>query len=297
MRGRGLCCEAADSTAKRATLGFDSMSATRTVFLDVDGTLIGHDQVLAPSVTEAVRGARANGHLVYVCTGRSRAEIPPAIVEIGFDGYVSAAGGFVEHDGELLFSHLLPPDDVATIISFFETNGIEYNLQAFDATYPSRRLISRVAPMFARMGIDLTEEIERENRLTHRGPAPVDGISKATFFGEHQSTYRAVRDGLGERFHVITGTMPYLGEAGGEVNSPGTNKGSAIIELVDHLGRSVADAIAIGDSYNDVEMFEVAGLSIAMGNAVDEIKALADEVTTSVAEDGVWTAFRRHGLI
>ena len=57
------------------------------------------------------------------------------------------------------------------------------------------------------------------------------------------------------------------------------------------------DAIGIGDNWNDAEMFEVCGLSIAMGNAAPSVQALADEVTTAIDDDGIWNAFERHGLI
>jgi len=71
--------------------------------------------------------------------------------------------------------------------------------------------------------------------FTRRGPVPREGIAKASFFGEHETTFAHVRDALGDRFHVITGTIPYLGEAGGEVTLAGINKGSAIVQLIDQL--------------------------------------------------------------
>ncbi|MDY7557231.1 HAD family hydrolase [Cryobacterium sp. 10C3] len=75
------------------------------------------------------------------------------------------------------------------------------------------------------------------------------------------------------------------------------NKGSTILKLLDLLGLDAASAIGIGDSSNDIEMLQVCGVGIAMGNATDEVKSHADEVTTAVLDDGVWNAFRRHGLI
>ena len=125
---------------------------------------------------------------------------------------------------------------------------------------------------------------------------PCDGIAKATFFGEHERTFAQIRGAVGRRFHVITGTIPYLGEAGGEVTLAGINKGSAVVRLVERLGMSMADTVAIGDSVNDLEMFDVVALGIAMGNADASVKARADEITSSVDEDGVAVAFRAHRL-
>jgi Cof subfamily protein (haloacid dehalogenase superfamily) len=278
-----------------------SVTASHTIFLDVDGTLIDHRQTLSPAVVSAIRDARHNGHLVFVCTGRSRAEIPVHVSDIGFDGVVSAGGGFADYDGTRVRTHTLPADAVDEIVHFLVSQGIEYNLQAYDAVYPSKGLVARLAPMFAHRGVDLSapdgEGARAAARLGYAGPPPRDGIAKATFFGENPSTFAAVRDALGHRFNVITGTMPYLGEAGGEVSLPGINKGAAIIDVVKHLDRPLSTVIAIGDSANDVEMFDVAGIGIAMGNATPVIKARAHEVTASVQEDGVPAAFRRHGLI
>ncbi|WP_159500638.1 Cof-type HAD-IIB family hydrolase [Microbacterium sp. 18062] len=279
------------------------MTSPRIAFLDVDGTLIDHSQRLAPSAVEAVQGARAAGHLVYLCTGRSRREVPATVAGIGFDGVVSAGGGFAEIGDHLLAAHTMPAGALAELVRFFDAEDVEYNLQAYDDVYPSVGLLERVRPMFegdvlrARDAAASADMKRLEQRMAYRGPAPADGIAKATFFGTHQSTFARVRAGLGERFTVITGTIPYLGEAGGEVSLPGVNKGAAIAEVVAHLGLRLDDAIGIGDSYNDLEMLQVCGVGIAMGNADDTVKSYADEVTTSVLDDGVWNAFRTHGLI
>nr|WP_241977605.1 HAD family hydrolase [Cryobacterium sp. TMS1-13-1] len=75
------------------------------------------------------------------------------------------------------------------------------------------------------------------------------------------------------------------------------NKGSTILQLLEHLGIQAESAIGIGDSTNDIEMLQVCGVGIARGNATDDVKLHADEVATAVLGDGVWNAFRRHGLI
>ena len=68
----------------------------RAVFLDVDGTLVDYSGRIPASARHAVRAARANGHLVFLCTGRSRSELWPDVTDIGFDGLVGGAGAYVE---------------------------------------------------------------------------------------------------------------------------------------------------------------------------------------------------------
>ncbi|WP_243077199.1 Cof-type HAD-IIB family hydrolase [Microbacterium sp. SS28] len=276
------------------------MTQRRIVFLDVDGTLVGHDQQVSPAVAQALSTARDRGNLLFLCTGRSRAEIPTLVTDLGFDGVVSAGGGFIEMDGELLARRTMPPEAVDELEALFGSFGIEYAMQAYEAVYPSAGLLTRLVPVFARLGIHLEDDEGEGARMaqefTRRGPVPREGIAKASFFGEHETTFAHVRDALGDRFHVITGTIPYLGEAGGEVTLAGINKGSAIVQLIDQLGLRLEDTIGIGDSVNDLEMLDVVGVGIAMGNADGTVKARADEITASVTDDGVAVAFRSHGL-
>ncbi len=133
-------------------------------------------------------------------------------------------------------------------------------------------------------------------RFRDLADADLDNIAKAVFVGRETDLVARAKAQLGDRFHVVPGSMPLPGGSNGEIGMAGTTKGSAISAVLDHLGLDAADAIGIGDSWNDVEMFQVCGVGIAMGNADDDLKAIADEVTTSVRDHGVATAFRRHGL-
>jgi Cof subfamily protein (haloacid dehalogenase superfamily) len=269
---------------------------TRIVFLDVDGTLIDHSQRLAPSVATAVRTARDAGHLVYLSTGRSRAEIPDYISDIGFDGVISAGGGFIERGGQLIAAHTMPEPVVRDLVEFFERHDIEYTLQGYEATYPSEGLLARMRPLLDEWAFSARSTDRVIEMMTYRGQQPTSGVAKATFFGSDPRTFATVRDGLGDRFHVITGTIPYLGEAGGEVSLCGIHKGAAVRRVVDALGMDITHSIAIGDSTNDLEMLEIAGVGIAMGNADAALKAVADEITASVDDDGVAKAFTLHVL-
>jgi hydroxymethylpyrimidine pyrophosphatase-like HAD family hydrolase len=77
----------------------------------------------------------------------------------------------------------------------------------------------------------------------------------------------------------------------------GVNKATGIDVLLAHVGVDRTDTIAIGDSYNDLEMLEHAAVGVAMGDAPDAVKAIADEVTAGVDGDGIRLSFLRHGLI
>ncbi|WP_104138775.1 Cof-type HAD-IIB family hydrolase [Cryobacterium sp. Y62] len=285
------------------------MNSPRIAFLDVDGTLIDSGEVIAPSTIEAVRTARKNGHLVYLSTGRASVEIYPAIREIGFDGTISAGGGFAEVGDELVIARTMPEAAVARMVSFYQESGFDFYLQSLDQLYPSPGVRARFATYLAddleRRGETRTELLSVTDRNEHAAlkafanvrPLSYTGIAKSVFLAADPTAYDRVAEALSSDFHVITGTIPHMGTGSGEVTYSGVNKGSTILLLLEHLGIQAESAIGIGDSTNDLEMLQVCGVGVAMGNATDEVKMHADEVTTAVLDDGVWNAFRRHGLI
>ena len=107
----------------------------------------------------------------------------------------------------------------------------------------------------------------------------------------------AVQEALAGRFDVVASSVEAFGPGCGEVTVAGLDKAAGMVAALTHLGLDRADSIAIGDSWNDVELLRAAGVGIAMGNAPDAVKAIAHEVTGRVDEDGLHAAFVRHGLI
>lgn len=76
---------------------------SKIIFLDVDGTLTDYENKIPKTAIEAIKLARKNGYLVYICTGRSKAEVYPEIWDIGLDGMIGGNGSYVEHHGEVVF--------------------------------------------------------------------------------------------------------------------------------------------------------------------------------------------------
>ena len=285
------------------------ITTPRIAFLDVDGTIIDSGEVIADSTIEAVRTARSNGHLVYLSTGRASIEIYSSIRDIGFDGAITAGGGFAEIGDELVIKRTMPPASVAQMVDFYEESGYDFYLQSFDEVFPSPGVRNRFATYLEedmerrgepRADLSTTTTVEEHPALKAFSavrPLSFDGIAKSVFLASDLGAFDRVAAALSDGFHVITGTIPHMGNGSGEVTLKGVNKGSTILQLLDMLGLDAASAIGIGDSTNDIEMLQVCGVGIAMGNATDVVKAHADEVTTAVLDDGVWNAFRRHGLV
>ena len=281
---------------------------TRIAFLDVDGTILEHGTAIADSTITAIRTARENGHLVYLCTGRAAGDIHEKVRQIGYDGAITNGGAYAVRGDELLFADPMPREDTDRLIAYFEAEDIDYFLQSNEAVYASEGVGAMLDEYFAerrkrhledarRLG--QTDVVDPKPIVTYRpvGEADLDAIAKTTFISKRSDSVDKAQADLGERFHVIPGSIPLPGGSNGEIGLAGTNKGSAIVRVLDILGLDAADAIGIGDSWNDAEMFDVVGMPVAMGNADPALKERAGNVTTDVLDDGVWNAFVKLGLV
>ena len=281
-------------------------SDSRIIFLDVDGTILAHGETIAPSTIAAVRAARERGHLVYLCTGRAAGDINPRVLDIGFDGAISNGGALAVSGDETVLAELMPRTAVERVMAYFDEQGTRYFIQSHDGVYASEGVRSFIADFISERRrrhaedlstVALAEDVVAAPRFAPVEEADLDHIAKAVFVSSDPDAVEKTQAALGEEFHVIPGSMPLPTGSNGEVGMRGTNKGTGIQAMLTHLGRDAADAVGIGDSWNDVEMFEVCGTAIAMAEADPQLQRIAGEVTTGVLDDGIWNAFVRHGII
>lgn len=283
-------------------------SGNRIIFLDVDGTILAHGDTIAPSTVTAIRAARAAGHLVYLCTGRAAGDINDQVLSIGFDGAVSNGGALAVVGDETVLTETMPRAAVDRVLAYFDAHDIRYFVQSHTGVFASEGVRAVIAEFIewrrrqhaedlATIGVAEDDAPTAGPRFAPLEEADLDQIAKAVFVSSDEDAVERAQRDLGDEFHVIPGSMPLPGGSNGEIGMRGTNKGSGIEAVLAHLGRDASDAVGIGDSWNDIEMFEVCGLSIAMAEADPQLQRIAGEVTTGVLDDGIWNAFVRHGLI
>ena len=115
-----------------------NMTNSKLVFIDIDGTLADENHVVPESARIACKQAQANGHKLFICTGRSVPKIERSILDLGFDGVVSVAGAQANVGDRLLFQHLAPPEAVDAAMAYFAKHHIEsYQWQGADGMYIS----------------------------------------------------------------------------------------------------------------------------------------------------------------
>ncbi len=273
---------------------------TKYIFLDIDGTLVGYDSKIPDSAVKALKMAQAKGHKVIIASGRSYPIIYPDLLKaVDFDGIVASGGACVFYNGEPIFRSTITGDYLEDIVAYFKREGIQFLAQTSTAMYCEQDFIDKVLPGMVESGC--SEELVEK---TFSGIKTIDDIRKApqiekfSFYLSPHSPAKISKDN-GDRFYVVDFSLGRV-EAPlyfGEINMAGVNKATAIEKFMAHVGAPISDSIAFGDSGNDFEMMQSVGFSVAMGNATEPIKELADYVTTDVDKNGIYNAFVHLGLI
>ncbi|MFJ3956687.1 HAD hydrolase family protein [Arthrobacter sp. NPDC090010] len=286
----------------------NSQSGThsRAVFLDIDGTYADHGLVPDAHV-EAVQLARGMGHKIFLCTGRPLAMIAGHILEPGFDGVVSGAGARVDIGGEVLRDTRFEQRLGDRVIEALDAHGAAYILEAPHEVHGrrgvDRRLRDILTPIFAAReaahgkhsaAVDPTADI--------LGPMQygddLRGVSfaKVSCFAADTALTTVIAD-LGPEVALVPSSLSSLGDTAGEIYVAGVHKAVGIRTVQEHLGLRREDIVAIGDSANDLEMLEYAGIGIAVEGGVPEVLAVADRTTARPAEHGVARALAELGLL
>lgn len=281
------------------------MSNRKVIFLDVDGTLIDYRAIMPESAGKAVDAARANGHLVYICTGCSKFEVEQRHL-CDLDGMIGANGGYVEDHGNVLLHQSFTVEQVKHIVDWCNERHLGITLEANGGMFNNEYMIEQAPIVYAKyaMGKGVDEAKAKEstkdagaNLVILKGDDLYrDDINKIDFV---LSSYQDHLDSMKEFPDMVANTWGGKDEQAlfGDLSPKGINKRNAIEILLKHLDVDPKDTIAFGDAKIDIPMFDICGYGVAMGNAGQETKDAADYVTTDVNEDGIWNAFKHLELI
>ena len=274
----------------------------KAIFFDIDGTLIDFDGTLPDSTVRALREAQANGHAVFLCSGRCKSMIEKRLLDLGFDGIVASSGAYVEYHDEVVSAEFMEPAIVADLIRYMEKHKMLYMFQCTDKVVSTTEGTARFFGNLTGQG-ESTEELM--DRLVGKRVSDDDMIHHLDRYPNiEKGNYQLADVGVAQVQKDLAGTfditaMSFLNapDTSGEVTKAGINKAFGIQKVMDYLHLSKEDIIAFGDGPNDFEMIEFAGTGVAMGNASDDLKELADYITDAVNEDGVYNGMRHLGLI
>ena len=276
---------------------------SKIIFIDVDGTLINYENKLPESAKKAVIQARKNNHLVYLCTGRSKAEMPDYILDIGLDGIICGNGSYVEHNGKVIMHKLISKEDAKEIVDWLHSKNLEFYLESNNGLFASRnfREVGKkpIQQYSANKGETNYQNLEVEDvlhGLIFDGKLYRDDLNKVSFV---LNSYQDYLDAKEKFSHLPVGTWGGKGEKAlfGDIGIANVTKENAIDYLLKYLKRDVKDTFAFGDAIIDISMLEFCNIGVAMNSGQKEIKEIADYVTDDVDKDGLYNAFKHFNLI
>ena len=246
------------------------MARIKALALDLDGTVLGADERFSPDVAEAVRQAADVIHVSLV-TGRESESLLPFARELGLTAPQVGDNGALILDpasGETVWSAPMPIETAMPAVGLIVESG--YMFMATHETgvvYDPENLDSRELTRVT--AFDLTEE---------------DADSLVSWASRH------------EGLDAVKAYLPYNRLWSVNFTRSGVNKGTGLRALCSLLNIEPSEFAAVGDSFNDIPMFEVAGLPIAMGGAPSELLKLAHHKVGSVEQDGLVEAIERYVL-
>lgn len=276
---------------------------------DMDGTLLNEDQKISEENRKALEAVRDMGGQVIIATGRSFKEARLVLDEINFNCPIISMNGAAVYDqkGELITSQPISFEELDSAITFLEEAGLYFELYTNHGVFsknPERAIDSLVDIVLSANPEHDREDVRRralarieygflfETQDYHALIKEEDmQVFKILVFSLYKDQLSQAAQGLA-RFDGLTITSSGKGNI--EINHRGISKGNALEKLLSQYGIPLEETIAIGDNLNDVSMFEKAGLSIAMGNACDDIKRICKDTTLSNKEDGVAHAIYRY---
>lgn len=256
------------------------------VFFDIDGTLWDRQNVIPESTREALRLLRENGHLTFICSGRTRIYITDEnLLSLGFDGILCGCGTHIEYQGQDLLYYRIGDELLERSVRIFYEYGMPIVMEGRHLLYMDPEIIGRDP-----YGRSLLEKLAGHT-MPVRGNQKYWEVSKFTLLLE-DTKYEEVIEALQDDYEFLVHKGFVM-----EAVPKGFSKATAIKTICEYLGIDRGDTYAFGDSANDLEMLEYAGTGIAMGNGTDIAKEHADHITDDLHADGIYNALKHFALI
>lgn len=257
------------------------MKDIKIIFFDIDGTLVKMgEKDLSDKTNELLRRLQDKGIRICIATGRSPAALPK--LNVKFDAYLLFTGSLCCTADSIIYNNPISPDSVKKVIE----NAAELGRPVSVAT--TKRLAAN----------GWEEDLSAYYELAHLKLTVADDFEEACQEGvyqimlggrewEHDAITKGV-DGVKavSSWHRAVDVIPADG-----------GKGVGIQKILEYFGLTADQAMAFGDSSNDLDMLQTVGTGVAMGNATDRLKAVADDICLSAEEEGLYYYCLEKGLI
>lgn len=258
------------------------MDKIKIVFFDIDGTIIDMQRKeISGKMLQTLKDLQKNGIKICIATGRAPMAIPK-FDGVEFDAFLAYNGSYCYDRDGMILDHFIPTEDVQLIIknakklhrplALSTRNKIEANGKDADlAEYFG----------FGKQEIIISDNFEKFSR---------ERVYQI-MIGSRKEEYAQVLE------NVKRAEITAWWDRAVDIIPAGGSKGVAVKKILEYYQIDQSEAMAFGDGNNDMEMLKAVGHGIAMGNASDELKRIAEDICGYVAEDGIYYYCKEHGLI
>ncbi|MFV0394261.1 MAG: HAD-IIB family hydrolase [Coprobacillaceae bacterium] len=275
------------------------------IFFDIDGTLVGHGKHVTPNTIAGIKEAREKGNKVYICTGRAPISINRQVTEIGFDGVISSAGGFVAVNGEYIYENFINQYILSEVMLLFTNSKILFSLETKDALYQTPGVMEFFEKKHGHVAEDNLELArfleERKNEEIRLPISQFDlltmPVTKVCFISEDKLAFYNTVKYLSEFFNVVVFSKEEDDYINGEIILKNCTKGDGLKRILKHVGGDIKDTIAYGDSMNDFHFIETDNIGIVSEAAPAKLLAIADDTFIDPDKDGIYLSLKKLGII
>lgn len=260
------------------------MSDIKLIATDIDGTILKHNFQFNPEVKDCIKRLTLDGIKIVLVTGRMHVATINIAEELCLDTpVISYQGGLIRHNGETLYEKHLNPERAMEIIKWAKKNNIHLNLYMNDQLYVEkdneiiRRYTGERVARFVVKSFDKLK-LERINKLL---AIDFEDENKVTMWRDYLATKYDDID--------VVKSMPCFCE----IAHPEATKYHAVRFLTEYLGFKQEEVMTIGDQDNDIGLLKAGGIKVAMGNATENLKEIADYITDTVNNNGFVKAVER----
>ncbi|PLR77092.1 Cof-type HAD-IIB family hydrolase [Bacillus sp. V3-13] len=274
----------------------------KLIAVDLDGTLLNKENLVSEKNLESIKYAQSKGIEVVVATGRAHFDVQTIFKDTGVKTWIIGANGATIHqpDGNLFHSVSINKQDTIDILSWLEQEDFYYEVFSNDAIFTpqnGRELLAiemdRVLSANPDIDVQVLEDAAKK-QFSQTGFSSITSYkdlvdSNVDIYNILAFSFDLAKLKRGRaKFESLKDlTLVSSADHNFELEHIDASKGIALKILANKLNIHLKDTAAVGDSFNDLSMFKIAGRSAAMGNAHQQIKDVCDEVTLSNAEDGV----------
>ncbi|MBM7834912.1 HAD family hydrolase [Clostridium sardiniense] len=252
----------------------------KAIFFDIDGTLIDCVNGLTditPKVKKAIKKLQSDGNYVFIATGRPYAFLSESLLNFGFDGFVLTNGAQVIINNKMIYKEPLDKDFVKELAENFDELHIQYILQGETYSYIKNEF-KEFYSLYT--SIDIPEKyLTRNYDINDIDVYKIEMLCPDDRAMDYCLSIVNTNKDYTNTYDINLKTF--------ELYSKHNTKATGILKALEYLDIPLKNSYAFGDGMNDIEMLSTVGCGIAMGNANDDVKIYAKEITDTVHNDGI----------